>query len=76
MEKLAQALEILTPTFLWIAFSLLLLIFIAVSIVLVYHWRHYSFNLAKIKKIITLYFAVSAIMILGIFVSLLTYIYD
>lgn len=68
--------EFMSPTILWVVFIVVLLIFIAVSYALLYHWRNYNVNSALVRRLSRVYFWVSGLFLLSILISLLVYSYD
>ena len=48
------------PALLWIVLTLFIVFFIAVSLVLMFHWREYTFNKKTMKRAISIYVVVSS----------------
>lgn len=58
---LKDFLNFVNPPILFAIFGLMALCFAVASMILVYHWKNYDFNRARIKKVQTVYFTVSGI---------------
>ena len=63
----------LAPGYMWVAFAVILIAFIIVSWVLVYHWLNYSFKLKTIRRVMYLYFSIRGALIIAMLVSLVSY---
>lgn len=73
-KNIAFSIEtIFAPHIVWIGFTVLVGIFIAVSLGLLYHWITYGFTPFKAGAMAILYFLVSIILIATIFISLELY---
>jgi len=52
-------------------FGLVLLVFVIISVILNYHWTHYGISLGQIGRVRVIYFGVSSILFVGMFVVFL-----
>ncbi len=57
----------------WLVFLIILLLFAAVSGIFMFHWKSYAFDQQKVRFVRNIYFFVSIILILSMFLSLLFY---
>ena len=76
--KIGEALEVaareyLARPILWLTFISALLLFGITSWVLIYHWSRYTFDYGRIKKIRSLYLAVSVVL-LAVMLAILYYL--
>lgn len=70
---LPDSLSFLTTGFLWVVFVVMVLIYAVYTSILVYHWKRYSYAIRRTQRIKRLYFIVSTILILIMFLALLVY---
>lgn len=53
------------------AFGLVLPVFVIISVILNYHWTRYGISLGQIRKVRAIYFGVSGILLVGMFIVFL-----
>ena len=68
---LANASIKISANALWTIFAFILFIYIVISSILYYHWKQYSLGNPKIIFAKSLYFVVSAVLIIGATLTLL-----
>jgi len=65
--------DFISPSVLIGIFLLTVMVFIIVSIALMYHWRNFSVNPAATKRIIRVYFFVSGAFLLSMLFAAISY---
>jgi len=63
----------MSPTILWVIFAVTFIIFIVVSVALLYHWKNYNVDQGSAKKISRFYFLVSALFLVVMFMAAISY---
>ena len=74
MENLRNNLsDFVSPAVLWVVFLLTILVFIVVSVALMYHWRNYNTNSSVGKRVRRAYFLVSGGFLFAMLAALIAY---
>lgn len=63
-----------SPELAWLAVGLLGIIFIIVSLILVYHWKKFGFEKFVMAKMALSYFSVSAVLLIIAAISMTVYL--
>lgn len=62
------------PDYLWIFAVLVALFFVAISLILSYHWKRYGFETGVMLRTSMIYFSVSGLLFAGMLISLFLYL--
>jgi len=64
---------LVSPEILWVVFFVAVLIFIVVSIALMYHWRNYNTNSVVGKRVRRTYILISGVFLFAMLVAAISY---
>lgn len=60
---------VITPKFVWSTLAAALVIFILLSLVLIYHWLRFSLKAKKMTAVILVYLAGAGLLLLAMFIA-------
>jgi len=70
--SIVQALISISPLYLWTGLFIVLVVFVCISAILMYHWKKYGLRRQKIKVVQRIYF-VGSIILLSIAIIALSF---
>ncbi|MDP3792166.1 MAG: hypothetical protein Q8Q89_00335 [bacterium] len=62
------------PEYLWILVVLVALFYIAISLILSYHWKRYGFEAGIMSQASIIYFSISGLLFMGMLISFFLYL--
>ena len=68
-----EVLDLISPLYLWMGFVVFAFIFAMFTLAINYHWKHYTIDRERSKRIMRVYYVISSVILGVMFLSIILF---